>query len=165
MSKQQLTAPNDINGKAKEENKVNAQNSKFSKPKLQYTFHQPHLSQPPTDYMFLDDNPTLKTTQQLQTTTKVEPKPGTNVNLQQTPNKQRLESGASRKDSYDLSADNPVLSVKSKLMEDWEVCQTQEKESNESVRGSFDQMEQSSLRRCSLEDKQYTAEQNESNTH
>uniref|UniRef100_A0A034WJT3 uncharacterized protein LOC105230476 isoform X1 n=2 Tax=Bactrocera dorsalis TaxID=27457 RepID=A0A034WJT3_BACDO len=153
MSKQQLTAPNDINGKAKEENKVNAQNSKFSKPKLQYTFHQPHLSQPPTDYMFLDDNPTLKTTQQLQTTTKVEPKPGTNVNLQQTPNKQRLESGASRKDSYDLSADNPVLSVKSKLMEDWEVCQTQEKESNESVRGSFDQMEQSSLRRCSLEGK------------
>uniref|UniRef100_A0A0K8WBV2 Uncharacterized protein n=1 Tax=Bactrocera latifrons TaxID=174628 RepID=A0A0K8WBV2_BACLA len=163
MSKQQLTS-SDISEKAKEESKTNTQNSKFSTAKLQYTFYQPHLSQPPTDYMFLDDNPTQKT-QQLQTTTKVEQKPGTNANLQQTPKKQRLESGASRKDSYDLSADNPVLSVKSKLMEDWEVCQTQEKESNESVRGSFEQMEQTSPRRCSLEDKQYIAEQNESNTH
>nr|XP_036228829.1 uncharacterized protein LOC106622966 [Bactrocera oleae]XP_036228830.1 uncharacterized protein LOC106622966 [Bactrocera oleae]XP_036228831.1 uncharacterized protein LOC106622966 [Bactrocera oleae]XP_036228832.1 uncharacterized protein LOC106622966 [Bactrocera oleae]XP_036228833.1 uncharacterized protein LOC106622966 [Bactrocera oleae]XP_036228834.1 uncharacterized protein LOC106622966 [Bactrocera oleae]XP_036228836.1 uncharacterized protein LOC106622966 [Bactrocera oleae] len=152
MSQQQLAASSDISGKAKEEKSI-PQTSKFTSANSQYTFYQSHLSQPPTDYMFLDDNPTLKTTQKLQTATKVEQKSRTNINLQKMPNKQRLESGASRRDSYDLSEDNPVLSVKSKLMEEWEVCQTQEKDSNESVRGSIEQIEPLSPRRCSLEGK------------
>ncbi|XP_069965299.1 uncharacterized protein [Bactrocera oleae] len=157
MSQQQLAASSDISGKAKEEKSI-PQISKFTPANSQYTFYQSHLSQPPTDYMFLDDNPTLKTTQKLQTATKVEQKSRTNINLQKMPNKQRLESGASRRDSYDLSEDNPVLSVKSKLMEEWEVCQTQEKDSNESVRGSIEQIEPLSPRRCSLEDKPYAVE-------
>lgn len=170
MSKQRLTASNDNSGKTKEtkEDSSCPQTLKYMSEKPQYTFYQPHLSQPPTDYMFLDDSPTLKTTQQPQTTTKVE-KPGTNFNLEQTPNKKRLESGASCRDSYGLSDDNPVLSVKSKLMEEWEVCQTQEKDSNESIRGSRGEIKsQKSLlmtetepteetplspRRCSLEGK------------
>ncbi|XP_011191986.1 uncharacterized protein LOC128919808 isoform X1 [Zeugodacus cucurbitae] len=169
MSKQQLTAASGNSDKAevvKIQTTKLPQTSKLSPAKIQYTFYQPHLSQPPTDYMFLDDNPTLKTSTQLQTATRVEQKPGTN--LQPSPNKQRLESGASRKDSYDSTDDNPELSLKSKLMEEWEVCQTQEKDSNESVKGSRDDIrseksvcitmeptEQTPLspRRCSVEGK------------
>ncbi|XP_054081148.1 uncharacterized protein LOC128919808 isoform X2 [Zeugodacus cucurbitae] len=174
MSKQQLTAASGNSDKAevvKIQTTKLPQTSKLSPAKIQYTFYQPHLSQPPTDYMFLDDNPTLKTSTQLQTATRVEQKPGTN--LQPSPNKQRLESGASRKDSYDSTDDNPELSLKSKLMEEWEVCQTQEKDSNESVKGSRDDIrseksvcitmeptEQTPLspRRCSVEEKPTAAE-------
>ncbi|XP_012158068.1 uncharacterized protein LOC105664957 [Ceratitis capitata] len=117
-----------------------------------YTFYQPHLCPPPTDYMFLDDNPTnsissnnnsLKRAQQLQVSSKMVQNQHSKAPLEpimreQISNKEKRQQQCepSCTEFHELGEEIYRCSVNSNVMEDIGKCETDEKDSNESVKSA-----------------------------